>query len=137
MNSLFILGIHFEYTICFANFLWIHNLLHEFTMNSLSFSWYFYKFTICIANSLLNCYLFREFTIKKNQFRGFGLNQPLDWARINVPTRIEKCYLLTLFSLSRRHIYSSPIQYCFHESTLNLLSIPRTQFESALLIANL
>ena len=45
--------------------------------------------------------------------------QVLDRARINMPTRIEKCYLLTLFSLSSRHVYSCPIEYLLKRTKQN------------------
>ena len=64
------LRIHFEFTIFFANSLWIH-FFRELTFNSLSIPrihWKFslnsirYEFTICFANSLLIHFLFRELT---------------------------------------------------------------------------
>ena len=65
-NSQSPLRIHFEFTIFFANSLWIH-FFRELTLNSLSIPrihWKFslnsirYEFTICFANSLLIHYLF-------------------------------------------------------------------------------
>ena len=60
LNSLLISEIHCEYTICFANFLWIHNLLRDFTMNSLSFPRNHCEFTIYFENLFLIHYLFRD-----------------------------------------------------------------------------
>ena len=72
------LGIHHtfrEFTISFANLpwihdlLWIHYLLRDFTMNSLSFReftlnpFFHYEFTICFAISKWIYYIFREFTL--------------------------------------------------------------------------
>ena len=103
-----------EFTlICFANFLWIHNLFCDFTMNLLSFSRNHCKFTIYFENPLLIHYLFRD----------IPLNSLFVW----------------LIHYTSKIILgdSAWINYSFRESTLNSLSISRTQFESALFIANL
>ena len=42
-----------DFTICFTNSPWIHNLLREITVNSLSLSRIYYEFTICFVISPL------------------------------------------------------------------------------------
>ena len=84
--------------------------LRDFTMKSLYISEVHFKYTICFAISLLIHYLFRLFTI--NCF-------------------VNSLYIKNYFSGLAR------INYCFRDSTLNSLSILRTQFEYAPFIANL
>ena len=110
-NTLSFSRIFYVYTIYFAILLWIHNsFCREITVNSLSFSKIYFKYTICFAISLLIYYLFRLFTI--NCF-------------------VNSLYIKNYFSGLAR------INYCFRDSTLNSLSILRTQFEYAPFIANL
>ena len=93
--------------------LWINNLLNDFTMNSLSVSRNHCEFTIYFENPLLINHLFRD----------ISLNSQFVW----------------LIHYTSKIILgdSAWINYSFRESTLNSLSISRTQFESAVFIANL
>ena len=70
MNSPSLSRIHYEWTWCFANKLWINYLLREYTMNSLFIFRLPYEFTWCFADSLWIYCLYREFS--KNS-RGVSL----------------------------------------------------------------
>ena len=68
LNPLSLSRIHFEFTISFANSLWIYYLFREFTLNLLSFSRIHFEFTIFFANLLWitlrnhnGCFIFGEF----------------------------------------------------------------------------
>ena len=51
MNSLSIPRIHYKFTVCFGNSLWILYLFRENTLNSLSVSGIHYEFSIFFVNS--------------------------------------------------------------------------------------
>ena len=62
MNSLFASRFHYEYTICFENFLWIHYLLCDFSLNSILISGIQYLFREFTLNPIFNEITYR-FTI--------------------------------------------------------------------------
>ena len=137
--------IHYEYNICFTNSLSNSRMNEEFTMNSLSFSRFHFELTILFPKSLWMHYCFREINMNSQSASRFyyvfticSANSP--W--IHYPFL---GITLNLLSFSLHHcentIYfaiSLWIHYIFRESRIVKSDIfLRTQFESALFIANL
>ena len=117
---------HGEFTIIFTLSMWIQYLLCDFTPNQLSISRFHYeltlsslsvsrisyKFTICFAILLWIHHRFCEITI-------------------------ESLFILWIYYIPKIILVDSAwINYFFLESFLNSISISRTQFASALFIAN-
>ena len=114
---------HYGFTICYAISLWTHYLFYDNTINTLSASRFYYKFTM---DTLLISQIHFKFTIVFARSLSVSL----------IHCEIAICYVNSLY-IKNHFVDSAWINYCFRESTLNSLSISRTQFESALFIANL
>ena len=145
VNTLTASGFYYVFTICFTNSLSVSRMNDEFTMNSLSFSRFHFKLTISFPKSLWMHYCFREINMNSQSASRFyyvfticSANSP--W--IHYPFL---GITLNLLSFSLHHcentIYfaiSLWIHYIFRESRIVKSDIfLRTQFESALFIANL
>ena len=87
---------HYEFTICFANYLWIFYLLRDFSLNPLSFS--------------RIRYLLRGFTLNLFYFRGVSINS-LSFSWIHILFRE-----FTIF-----FVFSLWIHYLFRDFTMNTL----------------
>ena len=122
LNSLSASLISFAYTICFANFLWIHYLLRGLTSNPLFFSWYQYACSIFFAIALAIHHIFR----KDNLFREFSMDL-LSPSRLLFELilffRIH--YLFCEFTLNPRSFSLWP----HHEITVNSLFVSKIHLE--------
>ena len=78
-NSLSVPQIHLKSTIYFANYLWIQNLLRDFTMNSPSFSQNHCEFTIYFENLLLIHYLFRDISLNSLSVKIYYIIRLILW----------------------------------------------------------
>ena len=99
-----------------AKSLWIHFLLGDITLNSLSFSRNQFEFIICFGISLLIHYLFREFTMNSV------------WNHYE--TTMKSLWIHYLFANS---LSVSPIHYLFRKFALNPLSFLRNRYEFTIL----
>ena len=145
MNSLSLSRIHlesmfhYEFTICFAYFLWIHHLLRDFTMNLLYISGIHFEYTICFAYFLwihhltINLLSFSrnhcEFTfffenplLMKYLFRDISLNSLFVWV---IHYRIAVCFLNSLYIKNHSRGFG-----------LNQLFFPRINSEFIVYVAN-
>ena len=145
MNALSASWFHYVYTIRFANCPWIHYLLRDFALNSLSASRMVYKFIICFSlNSLFVSQINLEITIF---FCGITMNSL--WNRYETTMKsiwihfLLRDFSLSSLSFSRIHceftIYfenSLWIHYLFREFPMNSQSDSRFYYESTIFLRN-